>query len=566
MVAVVVMSVAALIRAVYFLETADVPFLLAPVGDALGYHEWAKRIAAGDWLGTEPFYQAPLYPYFLATIYWFFGDGVWAARIVQGLAGAIACGLLAAATARLFGRGAGLAAGLMLAAYPPAIFFDGIIQKASLDGVLACALVWLCSILLLVERRRTFASLAIGIVAGLMCLTRENALVWLPLLAAWVLSSGKGRPWRGRVGEVVSFVVGTALVLLPVGIRNVYVGGEWSFSTFQAGPNFYIGNRQGADGRYLPLVPGHETPAFERADATRLAEQATGRKLSAREVSNYWMSRTWSEIREDPRFWMKLCVRKLAMVWNRYEVSDVESLSVYLAHSRLLSTPALFWHFGVLVPMAAAGIWLLRKRLTELWVFPVLALSLSFSVAAFFVLARYRFAIVPMLIPFAAYAVVRLPNLLRTMTSHRWGAAGGIALFVALVAGTNFAIHDERRLDALAWANLGAVYGQQGDLERAEQFLQRALADHPESAETHVNLGLVMMGRGRHLDAAEQFRKALALKPGLADAELLLALSLEQMGRFGEALRHFERAAALDPTNPDATRGVARMRDRLQEE
>ncbi len=36
------------------------------MGDSRAYDEWARRIAAGDWIGREVFYQAPLYPYFLA--------------------------------------------------------------------------------------------------------------------------------------------------------------------------------------------------------------------------------------------------------------------------------------------------------------------------------------------------------------------------------------------------------------------------------------------------------------------------------------------------------------------
>ena len=49
--------------------------------------------------------------------------------------------------------------------------------------------------------------------------------------------------------------------------------GEFSPTTFQAGPNFYIGNHRNADGRYQPLIRGHETPEFEQKDATQLAEQ-----------------------------------------------------------------------------------------------------------------------------------------------------------------------------------------------------------------------------------------------------------------------------------------------------
>ena len=61
----------------------------------------------------------------------------------------------------------------------------------------------------------------------------------------------------------VVLLAGLAFVLLPVGLRNRSVGGEYSLTTFQIGPNFYIGSNADATGRYRPLVRGHETPQFE---------------------------------------------------------------------------------------------------------------------------------------------------------------------------------------------------------------------------------------------------------------------------------------------------------------
>src|SRR3954468_18223847 len=53
------------------------------MGDAHGYDEWARRIAGGEWIGREVFYQAPLYPYFMGGVYAIAGHDVVAGRICQ---------------------------------------------------------------------------------------------------------------------------------------------------------------------------------------------------------------------------------------------------------------------------------------------------------------------------------------------------------------------------------------------------------------------------------------------------------------------------------------------------
>ncbi len=75
-------------------------------------------------------------------LYAIFGRTAWAVRIFQALLGAGACAISARSGTRLFGTRAGWLAGLLLAFYPPAIFFDGIVQKAAFDLFLMTLLVW----------------------------------------------------------------------------------------------------------------------------------------------------------------------------------------------------------------------------------------------------------------------------------------------------------------------------------------------------------------------------------------------------------------------------------------
>jgi predicted membrane-bound mannosyltransferase len=66
-------ALALLLRLAPLLELSDLPTFRRLVMDAARYDELSRNLLAGGWLPAEPFYQAPLYPYFLACIYTVFG-------------------------------------------------------------------------------------------------------------------------------------------------------------------------------------------------------------------------------------------------------------------------------------------------------------------------------------------------------------------------------------------------------------------------------------------------------------------------------------------------------------
>ena len=57
-------ALAFLLRCLYPFQIQHAPFFELRLGDAAAYHQWARRIADGDWLGHDGFYQAPLCPIF----------------------------------------------------------------------------------------------------------------------------------------------------------------------------------------------------------------------------------------------------------------------------------------------------------------------------------------------------------------------------------------------------------------------------------------------------------------------------------------------------------------------
>src|SRR5436309_556610 len=66
---VLIFVVAILVRLIHLWQIRDAPFFSILMGDARVYDQWALEIARGDWIGQTVFYQAPLYPYFLGTLY-----------------------------------------------------------------------------------------------------------------------------------------------------------------------------------------------------------------------------------------------------------------------------------------------------------------------------------------------------------------------------------------------------------------------------------------------------------------------------------------------------------------
>ena len=248
--AVAIFLVSLTVRLAHLFQIRRAPFFTLSMGDAQSYHAWAQRIAAGDWIGSDVFYQAPLYPYFLALVYRLLGEAPMTVRLCQAVIGSLACVWLAFAAWRLFSRPAGIAAGLMLAFYAPAIFFDGLIQKSVLDAFLLClALALLSRLVVDPIRRRSW--LWVGVALGCLTLTRENAVVFAAAILVWLLWCQRHLATE-RLVLAGCFVAGLAIVLLPVAARNKLVSGEFHLTTSQFGPNFYIGNNETASGTYQP--------------------------------------------------------------------------------------------------------------------------------------------------------------------------------------------------------------------------------------------------------------------------------------------------------------------------
>jgi tetratricopeptide (TPR) repeat protein len=573
----VIFSFALTLRVIYLLQIESIPLFYDLAGDARTYDEWAQQIAAGEWLGAGVFYQAPLYPYFLGFLQALVGHNLWVIRLIQITIGSLSCALLFLAGRALFSRPIGLAAGLILAFYAPAVFYEALIEKSILDLVLVTI------VLLLLSRcrreQRWVNMLATGIALGLLGLSRENALILAPVLTLWLGVYFFDRPMKLRVQWISLFFIGMLVVLLPVGLRNLAVGGEFKLTTSQFGGNFFIGNNPSADGTYNSVRNQIRAPQFEGSDALRLAENALRRPLTPGEVSNYWFEQSRNYIQSNPAQWLRLLGKKWLLFWNVREIEDSDDFYLYQKWSWLLTVLACFSHFGVLAPFAAAGILLTLKDWRRLWLLHAMIISLAIGVSLFYVFGRYRLPVVPLLALFAGAGMVS------SMVSYKqrnWQslmvACLGLAATAVIVnwpmhssdgpgpAGYNNlanayykqgkvkeAIETAQQLIhiapayGVAYYNLGNFYSSQGEFELARASYEQAVKLYPNFAAARSNLGFLLVQKGEVNTGIQQLRKAIEIDHAMNKAHLNLGAALIQQGRFDEAVSALERALQLDP-------------------
>lgn len=538
----VIFVVALALRLVHLWQLKSTPFFDVLLGDANGYDQWAQRLAAGDWIGTEVFYQAPLYPYFLGVVYAIFDRDLLVVRLIQAIIGSASCVLLGLAATRLFSPRVGLAAGLGLALWAPAIFFDSLLQKSVLDMFFMCLALWIVAGI-----RNQGSGIRGGLLLGAslaaFALSRENGLLLIAVVAIWLALQHRR--------QLVFFAAGLTMVFAPVVARNYSVDGGFYLTTSQFGSNFYIGNNPDADGTYASIRFGRGAPEFERIDAKEVAEATVGRALSASEVSNFWFERSMNFITAEPVKWLRLTGRKFALLFNRAEMVDTEAQESYQEFSPILKLLGSIGHFGILVPLAVLGLVVTWDDRRRLWIVYALAAAYAASVVMFFVFARYRYPLVPFLLVFAAASLQRLPPSLslRRLSARQLAVASGLA---AVVIFANWPMLDSTLMRSITENNLGTALREQQRYDEAIVHHQKAIALKPDYAPAHNNMGAALRAAGRLDEAVASYRQALALKPDFASASYNLANALLEQGKTGDSVESFRRALRDNPNSVEA--------------
>lgn len=547
---------ALLVRGAYAWQIRDLPTQRHLVMDARRYDDLARQIADGDWMPREAFYQAPLYPYFLAAVYRTAGGSRAAVRALQVLLGAATVVLLAMAARRLFGgvsgEAAGWAAGVLAALYGPAVFQTPLLLKTTLTLFFEAAF-----LLLLIPRGkpgqgRPFLA---GLCLGLCALLQENLLLLLPAALLWLAVAESGRDGeagspRQRLASALALLIGLGIAMAPAALLNYAAGGELVLTSSQGGMNFFIGNARGATGTYVGLTAGGQNPERQREDARRLAAvlaaRASGRPvapgdLSPAEVSSVFWRESLREIGADPAAWARLLLWKLRLFWNAYEIPDAEGYRVYRREAGAAAWPWI--GFGLLAPLGLTGLLLAwRERRPGTLLLALLAGGVCLSVVLFFVFGRYRLPVAPPLIPAAGYAAVFLAGLLRRGETRRlavWGAA--LAVLLLAVNAPAYSREQKSGHDAAIYVNLGTAALRWGEEEHAAFLAEMERSSRRLTPEARRRLE----GAARRTsEAVHHFSKAVAASPGFFVARVQLAVALHRRGVYLRSVGAVEPARA----------------------
>ncbi len=534
------------LRLAHWLDVREDPFFAHLVMDSEEYDRWAFEIANGDWLGSEVFFQAPLYPYFLAVVYSVFGhslDAVYLLQIIFSLFGIYA---LYRAGKKIAGEKVGLAAAAISALYGLYIFYDVQLLKESLAVTLVCFLLWI-----LVEARESggFALwILAGAIGGFLSLLRENMLLIVPFLI--LLAYRPRARFSAFVLRGVLLLSGTAIILLPVAFRNWRVGGNFLPTTFQGGVNFYIGNNPTATGTYQPLSPGKQVPSYERTEPVRLAQKETGRALEPVEVSNFWLRKSLDWARKNPGDFLKLQAKKIGMFWSWYEWPD--AVDYYYVKQTSFTYNLPFLEFGSISLLALIGLWLGRWRFREL--FPVLLFTGMWmaSTVVFFLFSRYRLPAVPGLILIGAMAI---GFIFTSWDKNRRQSVLVLGLAVLVLAVPLFVKYGPKQ--DLVFYNLALVHEKMGETTLAVQHYEKAYSLNPNDFLSCINLGNLSAKEEKWAEALDWYVKAEAIEPQAEGVHANIGGAHVALGNYEEAEKAFDRALEVNPDSIEALHNKA---------
>ena len=506
-----ILLVAIAYRVACFCEAGGHPLFRFPVVDAQYHDEWAKRMAAGDWLGHGPddVFKPPLYPGFLAVMYSVFGRSIRLIQWSQHILGAFSCVLLAILGGRLVGRKAGIIAGLIAAGFAPYVFFELQLLTPALSLFLNLAAIIL--VLPSWKGRCYGRLLAAGLLFGLSMGFRPDVVVPASLVLLYLVFENRHMPSRQLAVRVSCLLVGGLVIILPIIMRNYHLTRQFIPVSSNSGINLYVGNSADSDG--ISAVP--VGLRWERL-ICRVPQEVLEKPATA---SRWWAGAARHEIMADPAAALSRLGRKALAFFNRREFRN--NLCYHFMQQVCRSLRVSPFQLALILPLAACGLvglWCsgsptLRRTsvLCLLWVGGYWVLGV-----AFFVTARFRLPATSFLILPAAWALVDSVDAVRRRQWRTLAACVAVTLSAGMICWPQWfgAPEDGWVRDNVNLSGSLSAAGEQG---KAMEACRRAIEIEPQDPDAHFLLGRMLLP-GDPAEALKHFdlaRKSIPDSPSL---------------------------------------------------
>jgi Tfp pilus assembly protein PilF len=530
-----------LLKLIYVIQSSDALSISVPIMDSKYYDQEAQDIVRGELIRRDAYFMGPLYPYVLAAVYAVFGRDYMIVRILQIAGGAVTIALTYLVGKEVFRPSAAFAGVVMLTLYGAMTFHEGEMLMMWLGTLINTA-----GLLVLHRMHPKTGYLVyalVGFLIGLSALARANILLFLPVVVAWVLIVPRS---GARVRKALVVAAGTVIAVAPATIHNYVAADDFVLITSNGGVNFYIGNGEEATGMFYPA----RGITFEQESATRsYVERLFGREMKPSEISDYWYGRAFAFIKRQPLKEIALLLKKTALFFNGYEIPQIESYDIARARHPVLR--GLFVNFWMIVSLGLFGMLSTIRSWKKYFLLYGFVFSYALSIILFFVTSRYRIQVAPVLCLFAGHAlVVVLPALAR----RGWKSLILIFVLLVLILSTRpglFAlpaidvewrerIHQARRLSEV------------GKRDAALEEINKAVALHPEVAESYVQRAIIHKEARNYFKAIDDYSKALHILPDMPNVRYDLAQTLRRVKMYGPAIEEYEKAIALDPVKMEA--------------
>lgn len=394
--------------------------------DEMAYDDRAHHIL-NNLAGYDDVLRVPVYPFFLAFVYRVMGEARFVVGMVQALISTFMIAALYTLTRLMFGRkDMALLAALCAALYLEFLTLARILMSETL--FMALSIVGVTVLLYAWKKGTTWQFIPAGMLLALAALTRELlsyfAVLVLPLWLA--IASPKAAGERAR--DVGALALGLLVVFAPWVARNWSIEERFILATTHSETDLLRDNwRIELRAQNLPLRTSEGTMKWRVRHAL---EQVTGNQRSL-----FVLTRAAQTIWNYPIPWMMDKFTRLRNLWRPF------ALEARVVRLENVAQPWRNWLQGIVSYSAVAllllgtlGMITARDDAPKL----LIALYILYSLVIFLMthyLPRFRLPLLIFLIPYAAFAVVRVAGWLRAPSARIFAKHPVRAFAAALVLG-----------------------------------------------------------------------------------------------------------------------------------